>query len=86
MEATEKETNPLQQVLQKLGGRNAIVQATLTRLQQAGAKVSLSLIYKVIAGTSTRQDIADAFLAEAEAEINRRGEVTERARRLVAKA
>ena len=84
MEATEKETNPLQQVLQKLGGRNAIVQATLTRLQQAGAKVSLSLIYKVIAGTSTRQDIADAFLAEAE--INRRREVTERARRLVAKA
>ena len=86
METTEKETNPLQQVLQKLGGRNAIVQATLTRLQQAGAKVSLSLIYKVIAGTSTRQDIADAFLAEAEAEINRRREVTERARRLVAKA
>ena len=86
MEATEKETNPLQQVLQKLGGRNAIVQATLTRLQQAGAKVSLSLIYKVIAGTSTRQDIADAFLAEVEAEINRRREVTERARRLVAKA
>ena len=85
METAEKEATPLQQVLQKLGSSN-IVQATLLRLQKDNVKASLSLVYKVIAGTSYRPDIADAFLTEAEAEVARRREVSERARQLVAEA
>jgi hypothetical protein len=86
VEKVAKEVNPLQQLLHKLGGRGAIVQATLARLKKAEVKASISLIYKTIAGSASRPDIEAAFLAEAEAEITRRREVTERARQLVAEA
>ncbi|QKG55205.1 hypothetical protein GKZ68_00260 [Hymenobacter sp. BRD128] len=75
----------MQEVLRKLGG-GAIAQATLDRVRASGAKASLSLVYKVIAGTSTRQDIADAFLSVAEEEAARRRQVEQRARQLVAEA
>lgn len=84
MENTEKEKPaPLQQVAQALG-RSTLVRETIERLKQRGVKVSLSLVYKVIAGDHHRQDVADAFLEVAEEEVARRRQLGERARQLIA--
>ena len=86
MESNEKEVSPLQKLLHKLGGRGAVVKATIDRLQRDNVKASPSLVYKTIAGTTSNPEIEAAFLTEAEAEITRRREVAERARQLVAEA
>lgn len=85
MKELDKRPTALQEVLRKLGS-GFIVQATLDRVRANGAKASISLVYKVINGTSTRQDITDAFLTVAEEESARRRQVAERARQLVAEA
>ena len=86
MEQIGKEATPLQKVLQKLGGKNTVVQDTLTKLQSAGIKTSRSALYQAIAGRSHRKEIVDVFLEVAEAEFARRREVEDRARQLVAEA
>lgn len=86
MEPNEKEATPLQLVLQKLGKKNTVVQDTLTKLREAGIKISQSALYQAIAGRSHRKEVVDAFLEVAEAEFARRRSVEERARQLVAEA
>lgn len=86
MEQNGKEATPLQQVLQKLGGKNTVVQDTLAKLQEAGIKTSRSALYQTIAGRSHRKEVVDTFLEVAEAEFARRRGVDERARQLVAEA
>ena len=85
-EQAEKEATPLQLVLQKLGGKNTVVQDTLARLQAAGIKTSRSAVYQAIAGRSHRKELIDAFLEVAACEFARRRQVEERARQLVAEA
>lgn len=86
MKKYEKETTQLQQVLQKLGAKNTVVQDTLAKLTEAGIKTSRSTIYQAIAGSNTRPEVVETFLKVAEAEFTRRREVDERARKLVAEA
>ena len=82
----EKEFTPLQLVLQKLGGKNTMVQDTITRLKAAGIKTSRSALYQAIAGRSHKKEVVDVFLEVAEGEFARRRQVEERARQLVAEA
>ena len=86
MEQNGKEATALQQVLQKLGGKNTVVQDTIAKLRASGIKTSRSALYQAIAGRSHRKEVVDMFLAVAEAEFTRRREVEERARQLVAEA
>ena len=81
-----KEATVLQLVLQKLGGKNTVVQETLAKLKATGIKTSKSALYQTIAGRSHKKELVDAFLEVAEGEFARRREVTERARQLVAEA
>jgi len=86
METKQKEPTSLQLVLQKLGGKNTVVRDTLARLQEQGVKISQSALYQAIAGRSHRKEVIDVFLAVAEAEFERRRQVEERARQLIAEA
>ncbi|RSK49402.1 hypothetical protein [Hymenobacter rigui] len=72
----------MRKVLERLGQKSSVVQATVARLQQRSVKVSVSLVYKVINGEVQRHDVAEAFLEVAEEEFTRRRQLEERARQL----
>ncbi|UYZ64905.1 hypothetical protein [Hymenobacter weizhouensis] len=86
MKEKEKEITPLRQLLEKLGQRSSVVQATLARLHERGIKASMSLVYKTINGEVLRHDVAETFIEVAEQELNRRRQLEDRARQLLADA
>ncbi|UOQ80986.1 hypothetical protein [Hymenobacter sp. 5414T-23] len=82
MKEKEKEPTPMRKVLERLGQKSSVVQATLARLHERGVKASMSLVYKTINGEVQRHDVAETFLEVAEEEFARRRQLEDRARQL----
>ncbi|GGG35409.1 hypothetical protein [Hymenobacter glacieicola] len=80
------EPTEFQQILQRLGTGNTVVRDTITLLAGRGLKVSRSAMYQALDGRSNRRELIEAFLETAEAEIERRRQVRERATRLISEA
>ena len=81
-------TNPtiLREVYDRLGPRNQSINDTLQLLASRGIKVSRASVYQTIAGRSQRREVVEAFLEVAEAELERRRQVEQRAARLITEA
>ncbi|MBG8553978.1 hypothetical protein [Hymenobacter guriensis] len=86
MEQNTNSPTEFQQILQRLGTGNTVVRDTIQLLAQRGVKVSRSAMYQALDGRSNRKELIEAFLETAEAELERRRQVRERAARLINEA
>ncbi|SHK70669.1 hypothetical protein [Hymenobacter psychrotolerans] len=86
MEQNTNSPTEFQQILQRLGTGNTVVRDTIQLLAERGVKVSRSAMYQALDGRSNRKELIEAFLETAEAELERRRQVRERAARLINEA
>jgi hypothetical protein len=86
MEQNTNSPTEFQQILQRLGTGNTVVRDTIQLLAERGIKVSRSAMYQALDGRSNRKELIEAFLETAEAELERRRQVRERAARLINEA